>query len=79
MRKRKDIYKVSNYFPRVYVSVIKGSMVTYQWEALVNTMVTKLSKLTLSMEQTNMSYILMGSNEKNTSCVVFLANFHKLI
>ena len=77
---KEDIYIVSNYFPRVYILITKGSIVTLQWQNLVDTMVTKLPKLTsLAMKQTNISYVLMGSNEKNISCIVFLPNFHKLM
>lgn len=37
---------VSNDFPGVYILITKGHIITYQWRNLVDTMVTKLSKVT---------------------------------
>lgn len=67
---KEDIYIVS-LFPKFYIVITKEKIITYQWENLVDTMVAKLSKLTLlAMEQSNISYVLMGPNDKNTSFVL---------
>lgn len=74
---KKDFCIISKYLPIRHLLIKKGKVVTIMWKYLVNTTLTKWTKLTLIIRHQNHLLSVMKHQERH-SIIVLLSKMHNL-